>query len=246
MRVDQPEFADRRGSVAADLPDEGGDLHRSGVGDERLADVPTVEEYRATVDEVYRKYAIDQGCARVREVEENVVTPAMRRIESEDPDRHLVGLDQRLKGEDRLSEKVSRQVESQPELTHGEAFASLKDAIRYTFQYSDDRYAEGLNTDRERLTSAGFELVELRNTWNSDEYRGINSRWREPESGQLFEIQFHTGASFEAKQATHPAYEKIRDPATSPTERDEMKNFQREVTSRIPVPRGAADIPNYP
>lgn len=221
-------------------------MPRASAGDERAADVPTVEEYRATVDAVYRKYAIDQGCARVREVEENMVTPAMRRIEAEDPDRHLVGLDHRLKGEDRLSEKISRQVESQPELTFREAFASLKDAIRYTFQYSDDHYAEGLHTDRERLESAGFEMVELRNTWTSDEYRGINSRWREPESRQLFEVQFHTRASFEAKQLTHPAYEKIRDPATSPGERDEMKSFQREVTVRIPVPRGAADIPDYP
>ena len=30
-----------------------------------------------------------------------------RRIEAEDPDRHLVGLENRLKGKDRLSEKVT-------------------------------------------------------------------------------------------------------------------------------------------
>src|SRR5215469_6599980 len=60
----------------------------------------------AMVDAAYRQHAIDQGCARVREVEENVITPAMRRIESADPTRHLVGLPYRLKAKERLSEKV--------------------------------------------------------------------------------------------------------------------------------------------
>jgi hypothetical protein len=54
-------------------------------------------EYRATVEAVGRAYAIDKGCARVREIEEKTVTPAMLRIEAEDPDRVLVGLENRLK-----------------------------------------------------------------------------------------------------------------------------------------------------
>ena len=52
-------------------------------------------------------HAIDQGYARVREIEEKTVTPAMRRIEAEDPDRHLVGLEHRLKGRERIEEKVT-------------------------------------------------------------------------------------------------------------------------------------------
>ena len=41
-------------------------------------------------------------------------------------------------------------------------------------------------------------------------YKGINSQWIEPDSGQRFEVQFHTRISFEAKQLTHPAYERLR------------------------------------
>ncbi len=66
-----------------------------------------VAEYRATVDAVYRARTVDQGCARVREIEETTVTPAMRSIESEDPTRHLAGLEHRLKGKDRIEEKTS-------------------------------------------------------------------------------------------------------------------------------------------
>jgi hypothetical protein len=57
--------------------------------------------------------------------------------------------------------------------------------------------------------------VDRRNSWANEEYKGINSRWRVPNTGQLFEVQFHTQVSFEAKEETHWAYEKLRDPATT-------------------------------
>ncbi len=71
-------------------------------------------------------------------------------------------------------------------------------------------------------------------------------RWRVPESSQVFEVQFHTHASFEAKQFTHGAYEKIRDPATPRGERDKLQDFQRQVSADIPVPRDVGDIKDYP
>ena len=48
--------------------------------------------------------------------------------------------------------------------------------------------------------------------WSDDKYKGINSQWIEPDSGQRFEVQFHTRISFEAKQLTHHAYERLRTP----------------------------------
>lgn len=211
-----------------------------------VPDIPTPEAYRAAVDAQYRNHAIEQGCARVREIEENVITPAMRRIESADPSRQLVGLDHRLKGEDRLYEKVESHLRASPDITYGEAFAKVKDAVRFTFQYKEACYAEGVIADCTRLEEAGFERADLRNTWANEEYKGINSRWRLPGSAQLFEVQFHTQSSFEAKQETHQAYEKIRDPATPKSERDELMEYQREVSARIPIPPGAPGIPNYP
>jgi hypothetical protein len=243
--------------VGIDRPGEGDDQPDSPEGPEprrhvredprELPDRATYfAEYKKTVEAEYRAYAIDQGCDHVEKIEKEIVTPEMHRIEAEDPDRHLVGLDFRLKGRDRVEEKITRQMDSQPDLTYQDAFASLKDAIRYTFAYPGDRYSDGVKADVDRLKSSGFELTELRNSWTNEEYKGINSRWRAPGGGQLFEVQFHTQESFEAKQRTHPAYEKLRNPATPKAQRDEMEDFQHQVTSRIPVPRGATDIPNYP
>ena len=210
-----------------------------------VRDHPRPPEAPASVDEAAAD-TVRLGCREIRETEDKIVTPAMRRIEAEDPDRHLIGLEFRCKGEDRIMEKVARQIESQPDLAPDEALSSVKDAIRYTFQYTEEHYAEGVYADVDRLKTAGFELVEVRNSWRSEEYKGINSRWQVPENGQLFEVQFHTEISFEAKQLTHPAYERLRDPTTAKTERDELQGFQRRVNTYVPTPSGAEDIPEYP
>ena len=63
---------------------------------------------------------------------------------------------------------------------------------------------------------------------------------------RLFEVQFHTQASFEAKQETHAAYERLRAPAAEDqSEIHSLRAYQREVTAKIPIPPGAADIPIY-
>ncbi|HLH82435.1 MAG TPA: hypothetical protein VKV38_04170 [Trebonia sp.] len=198
----------------------------------------------ASIDEAAAT-SVRRGCADIRETEEKVVTPAMLRIEAEDPDRHLIGLEFRRKGEDRIMEKVARQLEAQPDLTPADALTTVKDAIRYTYQYTEEHYAEGVYADIGRLQTAGFELIELRNSWSGEEYKGINSRWRVPENGQLFEVQFHTKISFEAKQLTHPAYERLRNPATTNAERDELEDFQRRVNAYIPIPPHAQAIPEH-
>lgn len=187
---------------------------------------------------------VSRGCEQIRDTEETIVTPAMQRIEAEVPERRLVGFENRLKGQDRIKEKVAYEMEAQPNLTPEEALATVKDAIRYTFGYSEGHYTVGVQADAARLRQSGFELVELRNSWANEEYKGINSRWRVPEDGQLFEVQFHTQISFDAKQITHPAYERLRQPVVTKAEREEFEDFQRNVNAYIPIPPGAAEVPN--
>ena len=200
-------------------------------------------EYRATVDAGDRRYAIDQGYARVREIEEKTVTPAMRRIEAEDPERHLVGLDHRLKGKDRLTEKVTLDVDKKGRSVD-QAFANVKDAIRYTFVYDEDKYTAGVHADCARLENTGFGRFDRRNSWDQDEYKGVNSRWRIPGTNRMFEVQFHTQASLDAKEETHWAYERIRC-SVDDAEVAQLHAYQRAVTSKVPVPSDSRDIADY-
>ena len=82
----------------------------------------------------------------------------MRAIESEDPDRHLIGLEHHLKGTERLKEKVAAELEARP-TSAAQALASVPDAIRFTLCYSEERYVAGVTVALERLTACGFELA---------------------------------------------------------------------------------------
>jgi hypothetical protein len=169
----------------------------------------------------------------------------MRAIESQDPDRHLVGLDDRRKGRDRIKEKVYDTVK---ERVHSpeDAVSLIPDAIRYTFQYRESRYTQGVWEDIGRLKEQGFELHKLRNSWSKDQYKGINSQWIDPDTGQRFEVQFHTRISYEAKQLTHEAYKRLRTHQADKFEELVLEAFQKKVAADVPVPPGASDIPSHP
>lgn len=189
---------------------------------------------------------VDKRCDQIAKTERDIISPAMQAMESSDPDRCLIGFGNRLKGRDRLKDKVAEQMDAQPDLTVGQAIATVKDAVRYTFCYDEGRYSAGVRADIDRMAACGFQEVERRNSWTDDQYRGINSRWREPHTGLIFEVQFHTRSSFEAKQITHEAYERLRDPRTIPAEQRELEVFQRYVCSNVPTPPRATEIPGYP
>jgi hypothetical protein len=196
-----------------------------------------------------RNAEIDFGYARIREVGENVIVPAILRIAGEDPTRTLAGFDCRIKGEDRLKEKVSALLEPPSTLGAGEALLAIVDVVRFTYTYHETGYTQGVLADVERLKSQGFELDRLKNTWRGQQYKGINTQWLEPRSGVRFEVQFHTQASLEAKELTHEAYERIRTitEPTPETEREtgELEAFQSKVNDKVPIPPDVSVIEDY-
>ena len=122
MRIDRSDVADGPGSAhvasvrsAPDDPDAAGKDQGKAVGGDSLPDssrasvdsalpIERTAAYRAAVDSAYQQYAIDHGYAQVEKLERETFTPAMRRTGTEDPERHLVGQEDRLKGRDRPTE----------------------------------------------------------------------------------------------------------------------------------------------
>jgi hypothetical protein len=188
---------------------------------------------------------LDQECDQIAAREQERISPTLLKTESRDSDRHLVGFEYRLKGRDRIKEKVADRIEEK-NLSPKEAVSLITDAIRYTFQYEEVRYSQRVRADIACLKEQGFELVRLKNSWSDEQYKGINSQWIDPDSGQRFELQFHTRISFEAKQITHGAYEQLRSQQPDELETMVLRAFQREVSAAIPVPPGTEDIPDYP
>jgi hypothetical protein len=187
-----------------------------------------------------------KACADIHDEGKRVAFPAMRQIEAANPDCRLAGLEHMLKGEDRLKEKVADAIRGRPGLTATQALSIIPDPVRFTLEHSPDRYADGVIADVEHLKEIGFEELKLKNLWSDEQYKGINSQWRRPETGLRMEVQFHTPASLEAKELTHKAYERIRNPDTSPAERDELEAFQRRVNALLDTPPGTTEIPDFP
>ena len=67
-----------------------------------------------------------------------------------------------------------------------------------------------------------------------------------PQGEQQWQQADDTQASYDAKQETHAAYERLREPATPRAEQDRLVDYQRQVNTRVPTPPGALDIPDYP
>jgi len=198
----------------------------------------------------------DQALVRCRDAEgrdadgnyaDHGLTPAMRRIEAQLDHGHLVKDTEKfaLKDPDRFKEKFAERIAFQPDENPTVIASRLHDGIRYTFQYDDDHYTEGVYQTEAAAKQEGFELILRKPRWDGQLYKGINRQWRDPDSGLLFEVQFHTHASWEAKQKTHAAYERLSDPGTPPTERETLEGYQREITASVPVPPGALEIPYY-
>ena len=158
----------------------------------------------------------------------------------------LAGMEFRRKSEDRLKEKIAEKIEHEPERTPAGVVLPISDAIRYTFCFESASYSDGYREVKQRLEAHGNNMVYSKNHWGDDpEYKGINTRWVAPE-GQRYEVQFHTGESFHAKQqVTHGSYERLRNPLTHDDERRELRAFERDVCSSITIPEGAAAIVDY-
>ena len=186
-----------------------------------------------------------EAVGRVREAEPAISTDVKATERENRYGGWLEGFEKRIKGEDRLKEKIAGLLESEPRTTMADAVREIPDAIRYTFCLQPERYTRGYFDIKDRLESQGYEMYLSKNSWSSREYKGINTRWV-TQDGQRFEVQIHTPESFHAKQyVTHSAYERIRNPTISDRERRELRDFQREVSSAIPIPDGAAGIPDY-
>jgi hypothetical protein len=178
---------------------------------------------------------------------EKSLTQDMQAADRENPcGGWLSGTEFRLKGEERLKEKIAEKIEHEPGRTPTEALREISDAIRYTFCFEPDNYADGYKDLRQRLEASEYRMIYCRNHWRDDpEYKGINTRWETPE-GQRFEVQFHTAESFHAKQqVTHGSYERSRNRLTGRGERLEIEAFHRDVCALIAVPSEVQGIADY-
>jgi hypothetical protein len=196
-------------------------------------------QYLNAEENLVTEHALD----RVHDAEREV-TGTLKAIEAEVPGARLVGLEHRLKGMERFKEKVAEGLALKHERAVGKVVDAIPDALRYTCQLPADGYLDGYRTTSHQLEQHGYRQLFSRNSWESLDYKGVNTRWRAP-TGGIFEVQFHTTESFEAKELTHYAYKRLRNTSTDRREMGELRQFQREVSARIQVPDRVNEIRDF-
>lgn len=244
------------GTADADLAD----AQHATLDDEPIADIPapagTTEAKRAealTPEQVriavraHGRCRLAEGRSVFGTYGESGLTPAMRRIEDELDHGTLVPDTEKyaLKSLDRFQEKLANLIVDEPDKSAEEHAAEIHDGVRYTFLFDHDTYTQNFKTASSSLEAAGFTLTVLKNSWDDEEYKGVNTRWIGPESSSPFEIQFHTQKSWDAKQQSHDAYEKINKLQTPVSEKEQLRDYQREISRKVAQPPGWREITDY-
>lgn len=204
-------------------------------------------EQNRIADEALARFRTAEGRDADGNYGDHGLTPAMRRIEARLEHGRLVPDTEKfaLKSPDRLKEKLAARIVAQPGEPVSELAARIHDGIRYTYVYEEAHYTGGLYDTEAAIKQSGYSPITRKPSWDSPEYKGINSQWLDPLTGCLFEVQFHTHASWEAKEITHSAYEKLADPRTGPEERQMLEEHQRKISDGLSVPPGALEISYY-
>ena len=175
----------------------------------------------------------------------------------------MIGLEHKFKSEESLTRKIAensiRNVRKLLELEYflEEAIAEtietkardINDYLRYTFVFSDENYVFGFKSSLQKLKQNNFTVPENKiwNAWKNigtlfdKGYRGINITIFSSQ-GQIFELQFHTEASFKLKTETHFFYEELRIRKTARERKNEIVQKLLKVAQAVSVPKGVKKL----
>ncbi|BCJ38206.1 hypothetical protein Athai_57090 [Actinocatenispora thailandica] len=170
------------------------------------------------------------------------ITRDLRDTAASVPGGRLVGEEHSRKSEESFKRKFADEIAQSPDSTLPEIAHGMKDTVRYTVEMPAESYGAGAQQVFDHLAEQGYEpWVEPKNTWGGEKYKGINSFWHDPRTGQVFEVQVHTPESFAAKMDTHEIYERQRTTG-DPAEAARLQEQQNEIFRQVPVPEGAAGV----
>jgi hypothetical protein len=204
-------------------------------------------EQEAIADQALAKYLAADGRNMFGGYGESGLTPAMRRVEANLPHGRLApdSEENSLKSPERYKEKLARMIARSPGVPVEELAAEIYDAARYTFVFEPQDYTDGTWLVHRRLKAQGFELEARRNRWDSPEFKGIRTRWRDPAHDLAFEVQFHTPSSWDVVRRTHEAYLRITDPQAPPAERAQLRARQAAAAAGAQPPPRHAEITDF-
>jgi hypothetical protein len=164
---------------------------------------------------------------------ESYVTPTLQLI-AETNGGEMLGLDNRLKTTASLKRKIA---------SSNKPKSFINDVLRYTISFDEQDFTRGVQNTMASLKAQGYTQTKFSNTFKPGQpYMGINITYSTPK-GEIFELQFHTSASFHMKDViNHPLYEKQRVLPDGDTQIKTLRDQMTQNSSSVSIPPGASSI----
>lgn len=157
------------------------------------------------------------------------------------------GLDHRLKGQSSLVRKIKTDASGNKDIKVLKKSAdAINDNLRYTAILDDNKFGDSYKGIVKNLEGKGYEVVKVKNTMGdlNGGYRGVNTQVRD-KNGYIFELQFHTKASFDTKSEQHKQYEIVRSETAKESQKVRARKEMAEAYLSIPMPTGVNDIKSF-
>jgi hypothetical protein len=155
-------------------------------------------------------------------------------------------LTERLKSTDSLARKIDQDAEKDHGGDREKAANAISDAVRYTLNVEESKYADGVEKTISALEQTGWKVESVKNFWQAgDPYDGTNIKLSKasPEGAPVkVELQLHTPSSHKVKEVDlHDDYEKYR-VSKDNTERKSLWDSMVNKAQAIPRPANMAKL----
>lgn len=151
-------------------------------------------------------------------------------------DCEMYGLEHRLKSLSSISRK-------------SKLGKQINDAVRYTAILPDDTFVSKYKGIKSAMKKKGYTEIKCKNYFQEYRLGNVNHKSVQcsykDKDGYIFEMQFHTKASQNAKDKKVPLYEEARDPNTSEARRSELIKQMRKLADNVYDPPGIDRIKSY-
>ena len=156
----------------------------------------------------------------------------------------LRGLENKFKSKLSLMRKMNDYMDTGMSLE--EAAGRVNDALRYTVEISGEDFVGNVRLIQAQLEAEGWVLYDhkAKNYFGGgDGYDGYNTVMINPATGQRFELQFHTPASYKITKRAHELYEEYRVLHENSPRAVELWAEMTEMTNMYDKPKDWQNLP---
>lgn len=148
------------------------------------------------------------------------------------------GFEHRLKTKESIERKIN--TDSKEKNISIKEASRIKDAVRYTALSKDSDFVKNYNTIKTSLQDKGYTEVRCRNYFDMynkglAKHKAVQSVFSDKD-GYLFELQFQTPSSQNAKDKKVPIYEEARNPNTSPERKKQLEKQMELLAEEVSNP----------